>query len=238
MFPLTDLQIRFPSLDEKNGERTARKMIDLAYRDGTRALCYTAPLPPSAGKAEVLFRRELLNYASERYPDLTMLAAAELTLQSEEDAEALSDSAPTLGHSDMLLVSLDPGVPPAVLFRMLMRLRASGRGVLLSRADTLSCFQKQPSLAQRIAELGICFQVSAGSVLGENGLLRKGFCQRMLKESAIFSIASDATDHLYHPPLLSKCYKRISRLFGEETAYKLFCYHPSSVLGLSEIDPA
>lgn len=235
MLPLTDLQIRFPALDARYGERTARKMIDLAYRDGTRALCYTLPLPPSARKAELTEREDLLSYATEHYPDLTMHAAAELTVRGIDDAKSLSDDPPTLGHSGMLLISIDPKITPDALFRSLMLLRETGYGILLSRADALDCFQKQPTLALRIAELGILFQVSTTSVLGENGLIRKGFCKRMLKEGAVFSIASDATEHLYHPPLLSKCYKRICRFFDEKTAYRLFHHNPAALLGLSDI---
>ncbi len=232
MLPLTDLMIRFPTLLEGGGAKTAQRMIELAYRDGIRALCHVSRLSCNASKGDVPNRKDLLSYA-EGYPDLRIFSAAELFFSSEEQIRALSSDPPTLGHSDILLISTDVNIPSDAVFRALMRLWESGHGVLLHAPDTVACFQRQPSLALRLSELGILFQISADSVLGENGLVRKRFCTRLLKENAVFSIVSDATDHLYRPPRLSKCYERIRRSYGEALAYRLFSHNPSCVLGIA-----
>ena len=231
MHTLTDLLIRLPYLGDGQ-EKIAKKMIDFAYRDNIRALCDVKRLPCSATKGNLTVRKDLLDYASERYPDLKIVPGAELICQSEEDAKIISKDPPTLGSSDILLIALDPKILPDALYRILMIIKESGHGILLSRADTIECFLHHPKFALRMAELGILFEVSAGSVLGENQLLRKGFCTSMLKNGAIFSIVTDSTEHLYHPPCLSRCFAYVKRHFGEDLAYRLFCYHPAAVLGI------
>lgn len=232
MLALTDLTVRFPDSKNQNSERILRKMIELAFYDGIRALCCVSRLPYNAKREDLRDPKDLLVYAEE-YPELRLLTAAELHFEGEDDARALSSDPPTLGHSDILLISLDTGMAAEPLFRTLMLLRESGHGILLHEPDAIACLQKQPSLALRLSELGILFQISAGSVLGENGLARKRFCTKMLKENRVFTVVSDATDHLYRPPRLSRCWKRIRRSYGDELAYRLFSYNPSRVLGLA-----
>ena len=231
MHTFTDLLIRLPYLGDGQ-EKIAKKMIDFAYRDNIRALCDVKRLPCSATKDDLTLRKDLLAYAGERYPDLQIIPGAELIFQGEEDAKAISNDPPTLGSSDILLIALDPKISPDALYRTLMIVKESGHGILLSRTDTIECFLHHPKFALRMADIGILFEVSAGSVLGENQLSRKGFCTTMLKNGAIFSIVTDATEHLYHPPRLSRCYAYVKRHFGEDLAYRVFSYHPAAVLGI------
>ena len=231
---LTDLLVRIPSPEKVNGERIARKMIDLAYRDGIRALCCTVALPYTAGIDDLPLRQELYDYAREKYPTLTFVTSAELQLPKDADLGLLAATPPTVGRSDLLLVAVEEGIAPDALFRLLMRCKESGHGVLLSHPERTLCLQGQPTLALRLAELGILFQLTASAVLGEDGLVQKGFCREMLKKGAVFSIASDATDHLYRPPRLSKCYASLERRYGRELADRLLCHNPSALLGLSD----
>jgi tyrosine-protein phosphatase YwqE len=84
-----------------------------------------------------------------------------------------------------------------------------------------------------MVELGILFQVSARSILGENQLKRKGFCKAMLKNGAIFAIVSDSCEHLRHPPRLSRCYTYLKRHYDEQLASRLLFSQPNALLGHS-----
>lgn len=233
MLALTDLTVRFPAPEHPSRERVLRKMLAFAHRDGIRTLCFVSRASSGARAEESADEKMLLACAKE-FPELRIKTAAELFLKDREDTAFAPDDLPTVGQSDTLLVSLDPEIRADLLFEMLMRLRGSGRGILLHAPDAVICLQKQPSLAQRLSELGILFQISAGSVLGENGLVRKRFSSKMLREDRVFSIASDASDHLYHPPRLSKCYLKLCRTYGEAFAYRLLIHAPLSLLGLAD----
>ena len=238
MFPLVDLKIELPSPEQADGERIACKMIDAAYRDGIRGLCYVSSLPFDADASLCSANESVERYASERYPDLTLVASGELHFRDEADARRLSSTPATYGRSDLLAVSLAPQISPESLYQTLMILKESGHGILLTRAETIDCLLSHPTLALRMTELGIRLQLGAGSVLGENGLLSKGFCRKMLKQNAVFSICSHAKDHLRKPPRLSKCYAYLCRHYGDEIADLLLRKNPAMVLGLTDAEEA
>lgn len=71
---------------------------------------------------------------------------------------------------------------------------------------------------RKLAEMGVIYQVTAGSLLGFYGAEAKEFGWKLLKENLVRVIASDAHNSSSRASYLGKAYKVVARKLGREAA--------------------
>lgn len=209
-------------------------MLDMAYEDGTRAICATPHFFPqffgaNREAADAAFT-DLKEY-SQKYPDLKLYRGNELYYTHENMQAAFEGECLRIADSRYLLLEFDPEIG---FFDMRAALSAViGRGMvpLLAHAERYACLYKE---AQRLDTLcfdeHVCLQVNASSFFRGWGRKCAKFATYLLKNGYVSIIASDAHGTENRKPILSKGYEFVARKCGEATAQALFYENPLRIL--------
>ncbi len=106
-----------------------------------------------------------------------------------------------------LLLEFDPLVLPVNLERIIYRLQNRGILVRVAHPERYADIQKDPSIAQRLSEMGCELQISAGSLLDYPWSSRKICALKLIKAKIPCLLASDA----HAPEDYGALYKALKR---------------------------
>ncbi|MBO5789753.1 MAG: hypothetical protein J6V82_01495 [Clostridia bacterium] len=209
-------------------------MLDMAYEDGTRALCATPHYFPKlfGDNTEAADRAfaELVAYSA-KYPDFTLYRGNELYYTHENVQAAFEGKCLRIADSRYLLLEFDPDIG---FFDMRAALSAvAGRGMfpLLAHTERYTCLYKDPERLELLrAQECACFQVNASSLFGGWGRKCAKFALYLIKRGYASVVASDAHGTEQRKPILSGGYAFVARKFGEATAQMLFYENPLMIL--------
>ena len=204
----------------KNPEEMLR-MVDLAYRSGTRILCLTPHYHPgyfgeNREKSEAAFSR-LRALAEERYPDLELYLGNELRYDKASLSWLREGKCRTLNNSRYVLVDFTARESLQVIEQGLQRLLSSGYIPILAHVERYRSLWGKTMVLHSLKCKGILLQMDSGAPLGEYGIGEKLWARKLLKQRWIDFIASDGHDTRQYLPALAQVYEFLSKKYG--TAY-------------------
>ena len=226
--------------DGATDEDTTKSMIDIAYADGTRHLCFTPhfKIYEFDSEEEMYEQMERLNrrfafassYVNEKYPDMHIFLGNEIMYHSEIAESLLSKKCHFLGDSSFALVEFAPECSAYEIENTIGKLVRKGVRPLIAHIERYSAFVKDPSFAKIIKESGALFQVNAKSVTKFKLGKTASFLKNAFKKGIVDVVASDAHNSTSFSPQLSKAYAHISKKYGQEYADKIFYHNPLAIL--------
>ena len=184
-------------------------MLDMAYADGTRAMCLTPHFSPysfwdTAKKSEEPFR-VLQEYAAEKYPDMYLCLGHELGYYSS-CMQALDEGlCRTLGNSSYLLVDFPMTVKFSQIERAMGNLQRTGYRPILAHTERYRCLFRQLNWVRDFVAAGGIVQINASSAEGAWGRMVKMQWKRLVKEDLVHIVASDGHNLTSRPPKMSVC---------------------------------
>jgi len=108
-----------------------------------------------------------------------------------QDALVLKDRLITLAGSDFVLVEITSGVLGDFVYNQLYDLELAGYQIILAHPERSFTPTDLPKL-KKLGDMGIYFQITAGSIAGKFGRRIQRFAFRLLEEGLCHFIASDA----------------------------------------------
>lgn len=214
-----------PGVDDGAGDLAqALSLLEMACADGTRRIILTPHhrRPFRKTPAQLREQFELLRLAAaERFEGLELYLGCEVAFFHEAPERLRNGELLTMNGSDYVLTEFSPEVSRTTLRHGIDRMQEGGYIPIFAHAER--CSVMDPSLAAELVRQGVLLQINAGSILGHHGFGVMRLCHKLLREDLVFCVASDAHDLRRRPPLLSRCYKKVSRRYGEERARLLFC---------------
>ena len=218
----------------------ARQMLDTAYKDGARAICFTPHFKLQTFKdkdsiSEYLAKMEhsfseLKAYANEKYSDLYLCLGHEIMYNSEIfDAP---DSVPfkSINGSSYLLVEFYPETSTYDMRNAVTRIIRNGYIPVIAHIERYSAFINKPNIAWDLREYGAILSVDASSV----ARMKIGKTARLLRylfrKSYIDIVASNAHDTRSYKSALPNAFSKLAKLFGEDVAEKLLYINPKSII--------
>ena len=114
-------------------------------------------------------------------------------------------------------------------------IRDAGIVPILAHPERNAIVQKDPSLVRECVKAGALLQLTAMSVTGENGALAYDAAIWMLEEGITAVVASDCHSASWRPPILSKAFTLISKMYGESTASRLFVENPQQIAASAQL---
>ena len=219
--------------DGASSEKMMYEMLDMAYRDGTRALCLTPHFNPvyyghNGRKAERAFAL-LSAYAAEKYPDMELYLGNELGYHTECSEALLSGECRLLGGR-YLLMDFFPGTPIFTIKYAMEQMLSEGFHVILAHIERYSCLRGEEDLLAEWERRGTLFQVDAAAFAKDASPRMRRQIKKLMSRALIHVVASDAHDTAARAPILSEAEKSITSRFGEEVAYLLLSEIPSRIL--------
>lgn len=221
------------------------EMLDASYRNGTRIICFTPHFNPyvmTCGENGIREAMEKLRFDTDavyaetyyavknRYPDIRLFLGNEIMYHSEMVSELEEGFCKPLSKTKFVLVEFFENTDRYEILRGLNSISSSGYTPILAHAERYESLRNDDPLIDKIAESGTLIQLNAGAVTGKRGIGIHLYCKKLLKKNIVSLIASDAHDVKFRPPILSDCYKTITRICGTEVADKIMLSNPRKIL--------
>ena len=184
-------------------------MLEMAYEDGTRAICLTPHFSPylfgdttkSSEKAFALLK----DYAREHHPDMRLFLGHELGYHAS-CVNALNEGAcRTLAGSRYLLVDFPESVPFFEISTAMDRLQRGGYHPILAHTERYRCLFTHRVWIREFVESGGIVQINASSVNGDWGTVAKMQWKWLVKNELAHIISSDGHNLHSRQPRMSVC---------------------------------
>ena len=226
--------------DGAHNEDVMKRMLDIAYSDGTRYLCFTPhfKIYEFDSEEDVYSHMQRLDrrfkvackYAAEKCPEMKLFLGNEIMYHSDMSDSLLTKKCHFLGESSYALVEFEPNCSAFEIENIIIRLLRKGIRPVIAHVERYSAIIKDFSLAKSLKENGALLQVNARSVTRfKIGKIAK-FLKQAFKKELIDVIASDAHNDTSFSPSLSKAYDYITKNYGADYANSIFHDKPLAIL--------
>lgn len=226
--------------DGADTEDVMKAMLDIAYSNGTRYICFTPhfKIYEFEDESEMYEQMERLDrrfkiacdYAQEKYPDLRLFLGNEVMYHSDICESFFSKRCHFLGNSYYALVEFSPDTSDYEIETTVVKLLRKGITPIIAHVERYSAFIKEPSFAKILKENGALLQVNAHAITRFKFGKTAKFLKTIFKKKLVDIVASDAHDIKGFSPSLSKAYNVVAKKYGNDYANKIFHYTPLSIL--------
>ena len=206
--------------DGATSEKEMFAMLDMAYADGTGAICLTPHFSPylfgdTYESSQAAFE-VLREYAEKTYPNLKLFLGHELGYY-DGCIEALDrGKCRTLAGSRYVLVDFPEDVEFFQIECAIGRLRSAGYRPVLAHAERYRCLAAHMAWVTEFHESGGVVQVNAADVVGGWGRSAKALWKKLVREHLVDIVSSDGHNLTSRQPKMSVCMDFLSRYCDAE----------------------
>lgn len=233
---LTDIHCHIlPGVDDgaKSIEESL-EMLKIAAENGINRIILTPHNKPGHKNIHTADMDALIEKLKERIKKsglkISLIGGNELYYRMELSEEIREGHARTMGDSRYVLIEFSPMDDYDYLRNGIYNLLSEGFFPIIAHVERYKCLLEHPDRVKDLSGMGAYIQVNAGSVMGEAGLLAKGFTRRLLKHELVHFVATDAHDTKKRAPELKKCADYIVKKYGEDAAVNIFINNPESII--------
>lgn len=197
-------------------------MADAAYAGETRIICATPHFHPGyfgdniKGSEEAFTR--LSAYVNEKYPRMKLYLGNELRYSKDCVSWLEQGACRTINGTSFVLVDFSEREEKRNIVRGLENLLNAGYTPILAHVERYSDFGRDFRPLADLRANGVVIQIDAQSVTRGFGLGAQYRCRKLLAESLVDIVASDAHDLHFRPPDMMRCYAYIKKLHGTDYA--------------------
>lgn len=217
-----------------------KQMLDIAYNDGIRNICFTPhfkahhfkndeQIESYNEKIKVSFSIAL-EYASDKYPDMRLYLGNEIMHHHDIYESLANGKCSFIAGSSYALVEFLPDLPFFEIQASLSNLLRKGVRPVLAHIERYSELVGDISKVMELKEMGVLLQVNASSITK----IRLGRCAKFIKalfkKSLVDIVATDAHNSDDYPPIMSKAITLIRKKYGEEPARRVCEVIPNMIL--------
>jgi len=135
----------------------------------------------------------------------------------------------TMNETRYVLVEFPVYSDYAYVKRAVQNLNYAGYWPILAHIERYDCLRKTEHIKELI-HVGACMQVNADTVLGKNGFFVKHYILKLIKNSLVHFVASDAHSSRQRRPELKSCMDYLNKKVGTVKTAQLFRINPRKML--------
>lgn len=220
--------------DGARNARVTRKMLELAYEDGIRAMIATPHYRPDRWRISreqlelTLGKVQLL--ARDLDPEFRIYPGNEIFYREGIEKRLAEDKIWTMAGSTCVLVEFHPDDSYEYLHQGLQSLQMAGYETILAHWERYDCLRRDPERLEVLAGSGVGIQSNADAVLGGQGRAVKKLVREMLEAGLVDYVATDSHSMDRRPPQLKKAYDYIQKKSGREIAERVCVINPQRIL--------
>ena len=216
-----------PSVDDgAENMQEACEMVRMAWQDGTKVLFLTPHYRGdcrhySPQNLQEVFL-QLREQVAEEMPDVRLFLGTEIRYDAEVPEKLAQGQILSMGGSDFVLLEFGTQAIKSQILMGVTEVLRYGFVPIIAHAERCDAFHAFPALIDEVRDMGGYIQINADSIMGAYGFAMKRFSHKLLKERKVHFVATDSHHSQKRPPLLNKCFLRVSKKYGEEYAKRVF----------------
>ncbi|WP_419483034.1 tyrosine-protein phosphatase [Dokdonella sp.] len=212
----------------------ALAMARLAADDGIHTVACTPHIYPGMYENTASgIRAEIARFQGEldrRGISLRLVEGADVHLDPDLVGGIRGGRVPTLAGSRYLLLEPPHHVAPPRFEESVFQLMVAGCIPVITHPERLTWLEDHYAMFVRLVKAGAWMQVTAGSVTGRFGRRPRYWAERMLDESLVHILATDAHDPRRRPPLLAEGREAAALRVGAAEAGHLVLTRPQGII--------
>lgn len=224
-----------PNMDD--GSRSLEQslaMLRTAAEEGIRLMIATPHNMPGKGCPDAALvhagvKALAKQIAREKLP-VEVIGGTEYYYREEVLELLEAEQGITLGDSDCVLVEFDPMVDRIYFRNALRDILGVGYRPVVAHVERYGKVLEDISLLRDLKKIGILLQVNAMSVTGENGRQTRKSVNKLLKETLVDFVATDAHSDGRRAPYMAKCARILYRKYGGRYADALLFGNAESLI--------
>ncbi|MFV0364829.1 MAG: CpsB/CapC family capsule biosynthesis tyrosine phosphatase [Suipraeoptans sp.] len=225
-FIFTDMHTHMlPEIDDgaKNQEEM-RKMLEIAYNEGTRILVTTPHCHPGRNyihdirKIHTAYR--LLKLEADKYHDLKVYLGMEFFYVQDVE-KLMKERRAYLMTGRYIMIEFLPEQDFFIIRQGVQKLVNHGYKVILAHVERYECLVRDVDNIMLLHRIGAKLQINARSLTDGKRTIKK-FIHTLLKNDMVFCFSSDAHDTDKRSPSLLKAAEVVSKKYGIDVMKTLF----------------
>ena len=202
--------ILFNCDDGAADESTMFKMLDCAYEDGARYMCFTPHFHPGYFGDNRLSSEEafgvISKYAAEKYPDLHLALGNELRYEQGSVSWLAEKKCRTLNGTSCVLVDFNERETKRNIEEGIDSLLCAGYTPILAHAERYDAVCDDMKFFDSYLQRGMLVQMDVGSLFKDVGARSYRADKKLLKNRMINFVSSDAHNMGDRPPGIEEAY--------------------------------
>lgn len=242
MYTLIDLHCHmlFGVDDGATDLNTTKKMLEIAYNDGIKTICFTPHFKIHHFKDDeeiMQYNNKIVEnfriveeYAKKTFPDLNLHLGNEIMYHSDICDSISREKCRSIVDSKYILIEFRHNTSDFDIKNSVMNLTRKGYIPVIAHVERYSAFSKSFSFFEEIKDLGAMMQINSNSITKFKIGKTARFISKVLKKQLADIVATDAHDEKAIIPCLSKAQNKIEKRYGKEYAKKLFHDNPAMII--------
>lgn len=210
------------------------EMLDIAYKEGIRAIIATPHYHPGKSMIEYdkLLKKfdELKQAAKNIHTDMKLYLGREIYYTSDVVEAIEKGTKLTMEGDKYILVEYSPRTDYNYIRMSINNLIQEGLIPIVAHVERYECMIQDIDRVEELREMGAAIQVNASSILGHVGRESKKYTKKLLKNGLVDVVATDAHSAGTRAPRISECAEYLVKKFGQEYAEDLLIYNPERII--------
>lgn len=211
-------------------------MLDEAYADGTRTICFTPHYNPAYfgethARSAAAYSRAL-EYVREHYPDMTLYIGNELFYYDGCVNALIGGECRTMNGTRYVLVDFPFDASFGYIYSALRELISSGYLPVFAHVERYDCVKPPFRNLTELREMGVVIQINSTSLRGDWGRGIQKKTVKLLRRHIPQILASDAHGGDVRHPRLGDCAEQIKTICDETYADDLLRKNPLKIIGI------
>lgn len=201
-----------------DGAKTAEEMyamLEMAYADGTRALCLTPHYSPylfgdTYEESEQAFAL-LEQYVKEKHPDMYLYLGHELGYHGSCMDALYEGKCRSIAGSRYILVDFPENAGFFEIREAMNRLQQTGYHPILAHTERYRALFNKIKWVEEFVESGGKVQINASSIMGDGGLGSKMMWKKLVAKKLAHIVSSDGHNLTTRQPKVSVCMEYLKK---------------------------
>lgn len=224
-----------PHIDDGARSSTqALRMIDIAYKNGIRAMIATphyevGKYDNNIDEIQKQFSK-IKDLALKKYRDFKLYLGNEIfysygVVNNLEEGKIF-----TLADSKYVLVEFSPNDKYKYISESLYELINNGYIPVLAHAERYEEVMEDIDNVERLVDVGVYIQINAHTIAGKYGHGIRRRVMKMIKNDLVHFIGTDTHSDGHRSPDLEECIKYLNKKTDEETVVRLLSTNPQKII--------
>lgn len=224
-----------PHIDDGARSSTqALRMIDIAYKNGIRAMIATphyevGKYDNNIDEIQKQFSK-IKDLALKKYRDFKLYLGNEIfysygVVNNLEEGKIF-----TLADSKYVLVEFSPNDKYKYISESLYELVNNGYIPVLAHAERYEEVMEDIDNVERLVDAGVYIQINAHTIAGKYGHGIRRRVMKMIKNDLVHFIGTDTHSDRHRSPDLEECIKYLNKKTDEETVVRLLSTNPQKII--------